>query len=276
MKKRHAFTLIELLVVISIIALLISILMPALNMARSQAKITVCATRLHQVGLAMTEYSLAFEKLPAAEDKYGNPESHAYAAYRGDSNYLDDNGDPIPLRWALLYEEGFMETPECFYCPANRNDWTRYESYTNPLPWGSLPQVYNTTNGSNQWVRIGYTYFTIPKSGVQWDDYRLKPAQKFDSLDPDLPYATDILHGRSNLSHQKNKSSDNFYHKSSNYSVNALYPDAHVSLCKDETVFDENTAWEWFANESIDLSSSSDEYTYDAFYYEIFKLIGSR
>jgi len=56
MPKKTGFTLIELLVVISIIALLVSILVPSLQQARSQAQSAVCKVNLHSVGIGIETY----------------------------------------------------------------------------------------------------------------------------------------------------------------------------------------------------------------------------
>ncbi|HEV7300156.1 MAG TPA: prepilin-type N-terminal cleavage/methylation domain-containing protein [Tepidisphaeraceae bacterium] len=76
-QRRRAFTLVELLVVIGIIAVLISLLLPAIGRARQSANAAACASNLRQLGLIVKLYEGQFNALPAAQF-LSNPAVAAY------------------------------------------------------------------------------------------------------------------------------------------------------------------------------------------------------
>jgi len=134
MLKKKGFTLVELLVVISIIALLVSILMPSLNKAKEIAYRMKCSTGQSAVGKALGLYrSLFSDKNPMSLDdlhssnypvqwpyNWGKPgETTVITGYNRQKDNGDDNADfrcVTSLMWMLVRSGN---NPKIFVCPSD-------------------------------------------------------------------------------------------------------------------------------------------------------------
>lgn len=117
-RRPSGFTLIEVLVVVAIIALLISILFPALRLAREQSRATVCLSNLKQQGVALSTYSADYaRRLPWAG-------SFRFSLMEG-LYYILDPKSPEVHNWGrvnlgVLFPKYVGNTTLLFFCPGNR------------------------------------------------------------------------------------------------------------------------------------------------------------
>jgi prepilin-type N-terminal cleavage/methylation domain-containing protein len=144
-RRGRAFTLVELLVVISIIALLIAILLPSLKKSRDQAKRTVCAAHLRQLGTALWNYGtdhggrLPYVISPMTDGTGVDLNGQPMAGF-GDPAVGEDEIDPFnrlevatatqPKGWPMslpnvLMPEYLGSEDGVFACPAARLGWPR-------------------------------------------------------------------------------------------------------------------------------------------------------
>ncbi|HEV8377758.1 MAG TPA: prepilin-type N-terminal cleavage/methylation domain-containing protein [Tepidisphaeraceae bacterium] len=210
-KARHprAFTITELLVVIAIIAVLLALLLPALNKARRSAQQTACLSNLQHIGSALFLY---------ASDGRGSFPSIGGAAY---APWMSFGLHPPTFYydgWCMLgqlYGAKYIRDGHIFYCPNspdNNTDPLTYENrwYSPPEDWawslssycyrilddGSaegrafhvgaknasttsilsdmqlrLPEFQNHRGGSNVWYADGHAKWVVHADGL-WDYQR--------------------------------------------------------------------------------------------------------
>ncbi|MEM9753513.1 MAG: DUF1559 domain-containing protein [Planctomycetota bacterium] len=164
--SRSGFTLIELLVVISIIALLIGLLLPALTAARESARAVACKSNQKQIGIANAAYVADHDGFLVPAGDFADGKQEGWTSIFVSLGYC-----PSPERDATLPADVPTTQSNVYFCPSGRTDtaWSTGPVSAAPFnvdsreddtpPW----QIFSRNESANfySWYGINASYSTF-------------------------------------------------------------------------------------------------------------------
>jgi len=192
--RSAGFTLIELLVVISIVALLIAMLLPALKKAKETARRAQCLSNLRQILNGLHVYASESDgRFPPSHEQHnasltfelaaGGPNQAHYVGYYHE--LVVDGMVNQFLGHGTLYAVGIIPDPRTFYCPSQR-----YDLFSYPTGWSNDNQF----GGSARFCSYYYRLFGQLSTGISQTDVNRLHNYSLHDLQHPIALESDIFH----------------------------------------------------------------------------------